>query len=152
VEVDFRGTLDNVRARIPALLAGKGTDSECADVSAGRKQGARGRPKLGVVSGEVTLLPRQWEWLKAKRGGASATLRRLVDEARRNGRSQDLLERRQQAVYRFMNIMAGDRAGYEEALRALYAKDKALFVTHTSTWPQDIKQHLMSLVSDVVFD
>src|SRR5687767_9951516 len=43
----------------------------------------RGRPKLGVVAREVTLLPRHWDWLATQPGGASAALRRLVEDARR---------------------------------------------------------------------
>ena len=42
----------------------------------------RGRPRLGVVAREVTLLPRHWDWLAAQPGGASQALRRLVDRAR----------------------------------------------------------------------
>ena len=43
----------------------------------------RGRPKLGVVAREITLLPRHWEWLATQPGGASVALRKLVDAARR---------------------------------------------------------------------
>ena len=43
-----------------------------------------GRPKLGVVAREVTLLPAHWTWLANQPGGASVALRRLVDAARRD--------------------------------------------------------------------
>jgi uncharacterized protein len=103
----------------------------------------RGRPKLGVVAREVTLLPRQWEWLAGRPGGASATLRRLVDAARR----QDDPRRAQDAAYHFMLAMAGDRAGYEEATRALFAGDLAGLEQRIADWPGDIRAHVLRLVA-----
>ena len=100
----------------------------------------RGRPKLGVVSREVTLLPRHWEWLNNQRGGASATLRRLVDEARKANPDDAMLNARLAACYQFMNAMAGNLAGYEEALRCLYRRDEAGFFEHTKKWPADIRR------------
>jgi uncharacterized protein len=40
-----------------------------------------GRPRLGVGSREVSLLPRHWDWLEQEPSGISAALRRLVEEA-----------------------------------------------------------------------
>ena len=84
---------------------------------------ARGRPKLGVVAREVTLLPRHWEWLSGRPGGASVTLRKLVEEAMRSPAAA--VRAAQEAAYRFMTAVAGDLPGYEEANRALFAGDAA---------------------------
>jgi hypothetical protein len=107
----------------------------------------RGRPKLGVVSKEVTLLPRHWAWLGTQRGGASATLRRLVDEARRRNEGRDQVRRSQDATYRFMNAMVGDAPGFEEALRALYAGDAARFDQESAPWAPDVREHARRLAS-----
>ena len=56
-----------------------------------------GRPKLGVVAREVTLLPRHWEWLAEQRGGASVALRKLVEDAQRAGESSDHVREAQKA-------------------------------------------------------
>lgn len=98
----------------------------------------RGRPKLGVVSREITLLPRHWEWLEAQRGGASAALRRLVEEASRADAGQAQLRQTREAVGRVMGALAGDLPGYEEALRALYAGDDGRFLACISAWPPDL--------------
>jgi hypothetical protein len=103
---------------------------------------SRGRPKLGVTAGEVTLLPRHWEWLKAQPGGASSTIRRLIDAARK--RPADA-RRSKDAAYHFMSAIAGDRYGYEDAIRALYAADRARFETLTGAWPVGIRDHARSL-------
>src|ERR1700755_2361276 len=66
-----------------------------------------GRPKLGVVAREVTLLPRHWDWLGAQPGGASVALRKLVDAARRANQGKDRVRQSQEAAYRFMSAMAG---------------------------------------------
>ena len=101
-----------------------------------------GRPKLGVVAREVSLLPRHWEWLATQTGGASATLRRLVDEAKKTSQTKDLLKQAQETTYRFMSAIAGDLPHYEEALRALYAKDEKNFKAQIRDWPEDIKNAL----------
>lgn len=108
----------------------------------------RGRPKLGVTAREITLLPRQWEWLAAQPGGASAALRRLVDEARRKGEGADDPRRRRDAAYHFMQAACGDRPGYEEALRALYQGDGARFDALVAGWPKDIGAYLSRLLAD----
>jgi hypothetical protein len=99
-----------------------------------------GRPRLGVTAREVTLLPRHWDWLAAQRGGASATLRRLVEEAARSGVSGK--RARQDAAYRFMQAICGDKPGYEEALRALYRDDRSALEAATASWPRDVRSYL----------
>jgi hypothetical protein len=109
---------------------------------------SRGRPKLGVVSGEVTLLPRHWQWLKAQRGGASATLRRLIDEARRAGQGEAEAKARQERCYRFMTHLGGDLPGYEDALRALFAGDEATFVEAIKPWPAGLRTWVWRLATE----
>ena len=104
-----------------------------------------GRPKLGVVAREVTLLPRHWDWLNAQPGGASVTLRKLVEEARRATAGEVRVREAREACYRFMSIMAGDAPGYEEALRALYADDRERFESFTEQWPEDVRHHARRL-------
>jgi len=130
IEVDFRGTPNDVLAR----LAGPVPASD--DTSRGR-----GRPKLGVVAREVTLLPRHWEWLNGQPGGASVALRKLVEEAGRANAGRDRARRAQEAAYRFMSAMAGDLPGFEEATRAFFARDSAKFAALTEPWPTDIREH-----------
>lgn len=101
-----------------------------------------GRPKLGVVSREVTLLPRHWEWLADQPNGASATLRRLVDEARRN---EDGRRRAAAITGRVMTALAGDLPNFEEAYRALDAADASRFEELTAGWPEDVRRHLLRL-------
>ncbi|MBI1219127.1 MAG: DUF2239 family protein [Rhodobacteraceae bacterium] len=100
---------------------------------------ARGRPKLGVTAREVTLLPRHWDWLATQPGGASATLRRLVETASRTQHGVDRVRQGREAAYRILTDLAGDRPGYEEAMRALFAGDAAGFARHTEGWPHDIR-------------
>lgn len=106
-----------------------------------------GRPRLGVVAREVTLLPRHWEWLNGQPGGASVALRRLVDEARKTRAAADRLRQARAAADRFMMALAGDRPGYEEAARALYAGDGARFARLTADWPADVRDHARSLAA-----
>jgi hypothetical protein len=127
VEIDLRGTLAEVLERLPV---------EASEPEARR---GPGRPKLGVVSREVTLLPRQWEWLGGQPGGASVALRRLVDEARKASGAKDERRARQEAAYRFMTAMAGDETHYEEATRALFAGDAGRFEAATADWPRDVR-------------
>lgn len=107
-----------------------------------------GRPKLGVVAREVTLLPRHWDWLAAQPGGASVALRKLVDEARKVGGGNDRRRVAQETAYRFLQAMAGDLPGYEEAIRALFAGDVARFEERTAHWPDDVRDHAALLAAD----
>jgi len=102
----------------------------------------RGRPSLGVVPREVTLLPRHWDWLAEQPGGASAALRRLVDAARK---AEGDGAARRNAAYRFLTVMAGDRDHYEEAIRALYADDRARFEALSEGWPGAVRAHALGL-------
>jgi uncharacterized protein len=138
VDLDLRGSESEIAAR--AAAASAPADSEPGTVP-DRAIGP-GRPRLGVVSREISLLPRHWEWLQTQRGGASAALRRLVDEARRHGGARDRLVASQEAVDRYLRVMAGDRPHYEEALRAFYAGREADMRTYTRLWPADIRAHL----------
>ena len=106
---------------------------------------AVGRPKLGVVSREVTLLPRHWDWLTHQPGGASAALRRLIEEARNTLPAQDAPGAATEATYRFMHAMAGDLPGFEEACRALFAKKAAAFQLQTQAWPDDVQAYIHQL-------
>lgn len=117
-----------------------------ADQPPGAGKPARGRPRLGVTAREVTLLPRHWIWLASQPGGASAALRRLVEQARRDGAAEDRLRSAREAAHRVLTTLAGDLAGYEDALRALYAGDEAGFATCLAPWPRDIRLYVESLL------
>jgi len=103
----------------------------------------RGRPRLGVVGREVTLLPRHWEWLNAQPGGASVALRKLIEQARRG--DQHRMRAAQEVAYRFMSAMAGDFPGFEEAARALFANDHMRFEQQIAGWPQDVRAYAAQL-------
>jgi uncharacterized protein len=111
-----------------------------------------GRPKLGVVAREVLLLPRQWEWLASQSGGASALLRRLVDEAAKKATGGDAVKQSQERTYKFMHALAGDWQGYEEALRALYKKHEKQFQAEVAVWPKDVKAYVLELAAPVFVD
>ena len=140
VDLDFRGSVDDVLARLPKQ-APPASDEETA-VAAPR---GPGRPKLGVVAREVTLLPRHWDWLSQQKGGASVALRRLVDEARRSSEDRDRIRLAQEAAYRFMSAMAGNRPHYEDAIRALFAHDRGRFEKLIAEWPADVRDHAARL-------
>jgi hypothetical protein len=105
----------------------------------------RGRPRLGVVAREVTLLPRHWDWLNAQTGGASVTLRKLVDGARRAGGDRHLVKQAHEAAYTFMHAVAGNLQNFEEATRALFANDRARFAQLVAKWPPDVREHATAL-------
>ncbi|NIF48419.1 DUF2239 family protein [Enterobacter sp. Ap-1006] len=105
----------------------------------------RGRPKLGVSAKEVTLLPRHWEWLATQPGGASATLRRLIEQARKASEPADNKRRRHESAYQFMHEVAGDLPEYETCLRALFADDETAFNAAMEGWPQDIRRYAATL-------
>jgi hypothetical protein len=105
----------------------------------------RGRPRLGVVAREITLLPRHWEWLAEQSGGASVALRRLVDEARRRDGGANEARRAKAAAFRFLSATAGDLPGFEEALRAMFADDRAGFSEQAAGWPGDVRDYAIRL-------
>lgn len=136
IEIDFRGGVDDVLARLapqpaPATPAPRGP----------------GRPRLGVVPREVTLLPRHWDWLGQQPGGASAVLRRLVEQSIRHGGAKERARQAVESVDRFMRVMAGDEPGYEEASRAFYRGDRKRFASLTAGWPPDVRAHLRQLAA-----
>jgi uncharacterized protein len=142
IDLDLRGTDREVIARLPQPAPDPET---VADETAAAEPRGRGRPKLGVVAREVTLLPRHWEWLGSQPGGASVALRKLVDEARRANGDADRARAARDAAYHFMSVMAGNLTGFEEASRALLADDRRRFVGLVAGWPDDIRDHVVKL-------
>lgn len=145
IDIDTRGAEDEMLDRLggQAVIASQ-SEPEGAEGGSDEPRG-RGRPKLGVVAREVTLLPRHWEWLAAQSGGASVALRKLVDEARRLHGDRDRARKAQERAYHFMSAMAGDMPGFEEASRALFANDASKFNALIATWPVDVRDHIMWL-------
>jgi uncharacterized protein len=140
IDFDLRGGDREVLARLAKLVPPP--VEETAPPSEPR---GRGRPKLGVVAREVTLLPRHWDWLSAQPGGASVALRKLVDEARRATGDKDRERQARDAAYHFMSTMAGNLAQFEEASRALFADDRRRFTGLIADWPADIRDHIVKL-------
>jgi uncharacterized protein len=134
IEVDWRGTPEEALAR----LASSTTNAPRGP----------GRPKLGVVAREVTLLPRHWQWLSDQPGGASVMLRKLVERAMRDAAGADRRRHAQETCYRFITALAGNLPGYEEATRTLFAGDAAGFASHTAAWPVDVRNHATMLAAD----
>jgi hypothetical protein len=141
VDIDFRGSVDDVLTRLPADAA---VAAEDAVLAAPR---GPGRPKLGVVAREVTLLPRHWEWLAQQSGGASVALRRLVDEARRANKDKDRIRLAREAAYRFIAAVGENKPHYEEVARALFAGDAERFQSWTAAWPADVRHHARRLAA-----
>lgn len=139
IDFDLRGDDRAVLARLAELTP----PAEAPEAPAEPR--GRGRPKLGVVAREVTLLPRHWEWLNAQAGGASVALRKLVDEARRASGDKDRARQARDAAYHFMSTMAGDLPQFEEASRALFADDRRRFTGLIADWPTDIRDHIVKL-------
>ncbi|MCA3692647.1 DUF2239 family protein [Aquidulcibacter sp.] len=131
IELDLRGSLADVVARL-----------QPAEFASGRKVG---RPKLGVAAREVTLLPRHWDWLARQPGGASVTLRKLVEAARRETEGANALNEGREALYRFMAAVAGNEPNYDEVSRALFAGQKVRFLSLIACWPHDVQAHLHHL-------
>jgi hypothetical protein len=131
-DLDLRGGEDAVAARYTVV----------APTEAPR---GRGRPKLGVVAREVTLLPEHWDWLAAQTGGASVALRKLVHEARRNGGDRDRTRQARDRAYHAMSTRAGDLAGFEEASRALFAGDYERLAAQMAAWPEDVRAYVLQL-------
>jgi uncharacterized protein len=153
VEFDLRGRPADVAARLAADAAWQAqtaTTSETTQDAASEDAGddaprGRGRPKLGVVAREVTLLPRHWDWLAAQPGGASVVLRKLVETARHASEAKDRVRTSREAVHRFMTALAGNLPGYEEALRALYAGERARFEAWSVDWPEGVRDYVREL-------
>lgn len=147
IDIDVRGTPQQFTAqlaRVAARLAGP-PPVAAAPLAPGPAARGRGRPKLGVVGREVTLLPRHWEWLAAQPGGASVVLRRLVDEARRREAPAQQARLALERAYRVMSALAGDLPGYEEALRALFAGDMDRLQREMADWPEDVRGYVLRL-------
>ncbi|GAB7526951.1 DUF2239 family protein [Paraburkholderia sp. 2C] len=147
VEFDLRGSVDDVLARLVDDGAGGSDTAGAPDQDGAPVARGRGRPKLGVVAREVTLLPRHWEWLNTQPGGASVVLRKLVDAARLAGGDKQRVRLAQEAAYRFMTAMAGNLPDYEEATRALYANERVRFEQRVAGWPGDIREHAAKLAA-----
>lgn len=143
IEVDLRGSAEDVLQRLPEPAPAEPEESALPE-SATRRPG---RPKLGVVAREVTLLPRHWEWLAAQPGGASVALRKLVEQARKQGSGREQRRLALDAAYRFMSVMAGNEPGFEEATRALFAAKPQEFQQITEPWPGDVRQHARELAA-----
>jgi hypothetical protein len=141
VDLDLRGS--------PEEVATKAAERERAETHGTSGRAGPGRPKLGVVGREVTLLPRHWDWLAAQPGGASVTLRKLVDMARKQTQGPQEIRRAQDAAYRFMHAMAGNLPGFEEATRALYAWDLNRMAELIAPWPPDVRDEALALVRQV---
>jgi uncharacterized protein len=134
IEMDLRGTPEEVLARL----------SPKSHLIEETPRGP-GRPKLGVVAREVTLLPRHWDWLSGQPGGASVALRKLVEEASRARVGLDRARRAREAAYRFMSTVAGNMPGFEEAIRALFAGNIENFQVHTESWPADVREYAIQM-------
>jgi len=148
IELDLRGTVEDVLGRIAPAAPDTGQEP----VPTGTTRRGPGRPRLGVVSREVTLLPRHWAWLAAQRGGASGALRKLVDSARHADAGGDRARQAQDAAYRFSSAMAGNQPGFEESMRALFAGDADRFDAETSGWPGDVRDHVRGLAEGAFHD
>jgi hypothetical protein len=143
VEIDFRGTPAQVLKRLPQPAA----PPPVPDPGAPR---GPGRPKLGVVAREVTLLPRHWDWLNSQPGGASVALRKLVEHARKANEGRDRIRLARESAYRFMSAMAGNEAGFEEAARALFAGNRERFDEHVREWPAAVRNHARKLAAAAI--
>jgi len=148
IKIDLRGDSADLLKRLSQGAIAIGKECDAAPLA----HSGPGRPKLGVVAREVTLLPRHWRWLAAQPGGASVALRRLVDNARRCDAGTDRKRAAQEATYRFMLTMADGTQGIEPASRALFAGDAAGFEEHTAAWPEDVRDHAALLAAEALRD
>jgi len=148
IDLDMRGSDAEILARLPPEQD-EPPQSTPRPLTAAATDAprSRGRPKLGVVAREVTLLARHWEWLATQEGGASVTLRKLVEQARQANAQRDRQRQACECAYHVMSAMAGDLAGFEEATRALFANDAEKFHQQTQAWPADIRAYV-SLLAD----
>jgi hypothetical protein len=146
IELDLRGTPTDVVQRLAQKPEHGCRQGPPCDATPPGHRGP-GRPRLGVVAREVTLLPRHWDWLSCQPGGASVALRKLVDEARRAHAGKDRVRQAQEVAYRFMVAIGGHQSGFEEATRALFAGDSARFAERLQAWPPDVRQHAQMLAA-----
>lgn len=146
VDVNTQGTDEELAQRYAPVDAPE-VEVEQTEEEAPR---GRGRPKLGVVPREVTLLPRHWDWLATQPGGASVALRKLVEEARRASAVKDQRRQAQERAYNFMTAIGGDLPGFEEAMRALFADELERFKTLLAGWPEDVREHAIKLAETPV--
>lgn len=144
-DVDLRGSDAEMLTRLPPQLASAEGQPGAQEAP---PQRGRGRPKLGVIAREVTLLPRHWDWLAAQPGGASVALRKLVEDARRRAAGSDSKRIAQERAYRFMSTMAGNLPGFEESTRALFADDREKLIALSAAWPADIRDFALRLASE----
>lgn len=132
IDIDWRGTDDEIRARYTEQpVAARGP----------------GRPRLGVVAREITLLPSQWEWLARQPGGASVTIRKLVERARREHPGIDAARVARESAYRFLHAIAGDHADFEEMSRALFGRDDTRLRGILAEWPADVRAHALRMLA-----
>jgi hypothetical protein len=152
IDLDLRGSKADILRRLSdrncQTTSTPAEENAAPVVDAEERAGAtrgRGRPRLGVVAREVTLLPRHWDWLAEQPGGASVVLRRLVEDARRSGTEQEKTRAKRESAYRFMSAMAGDFTGFEEATRALFAGRLEDFEQHMASWPEAVRSYALKL-------
>jgi hypothetical protein len=138
VDLNLNGSLAEVLQRLPRVPPSQDDDGPPAIRTAGR-------PKLGVVAREITLLPRHWEWLATQPGGASVALRKLVEQAQRGNKAHDEQRQAREAAYKVMSALAGDAPGFEEASRALFAGKQPAFLACVQAWPADVREHVLRL-------
>lgn len=142
-ELDLRGDMEEALARLPTAV------SRPQEAATTPPKAGRGRPSLGVVAREVTLLPRHWDWLGNQPGGASVALRKLVEAASRRNRARDAARQAQEACHRFLTAMAGNLPGYEDVCRALFGNDFAGARARCAAWPEDIAAHTRMMLEAV---
>lgn len=140
IDFNFQGTQKDILKRLEVFVS----PTSASHISSGP-----GRPRLGVVSREVSLLPKHWEWLALQPGGASGTLRRLVENEIKKDTGTMSLKQLQERCYQAMSILAGDLENYESALRALYKKEETTFLSQIKSWPKDIKKYVMELANPI---
>lgn len=143
VDVDLQGSLKQILKHLPAFSLFQPDEPEVETAASS----GPGRPKLGVTAREVTLLPRHWTWLGEQPGGASVTLRKLVEAARQTSQQQDQIRRAREACYRFMTAIAGNQPAFEDANRALFAGQHLAFEKALSAWPADVRAYALMLAS-----
>lgn len=144
VDVNTEGTDEELAQRYAPVDV---SEAEVEQIEEEAPRG-RGRPKLGVVPREVTLLPRHWDWLATQPGGASVALRKLVEEARRASAAKDQRRQAQERTYNFMTAIGGDLPGFEEAMRALFADELERFKSLLAAWPDDVREHAIELAQN----